>query len=75
MFGNKEQKAKYLPKAVPMNSIVSFGLTEPTNGSDASGLQTKATKVKGGYLLNGRKTWIGSAQLADQVLIWAKNMD
>ena len=58
-----------------MDKIVSFGLTEPDNGSDATGLQTTATKVEGGYLLNGQKKWIGNATFADYVCVWAKNPD
>ena len=49
-----------------------FGLTEPLNGSDATGLQTTATKVDGGWLLNGQKRWIGNATFGD-VIVWAKN--
>lgn len=53
---------------------MAFGLTEKDNGSDASGLQTTATKVEGGYLLNGNKRWIGNATFADYIIIWAKNL-
>jgi len=58
---------------VALNKIICFGLTEPQNGSDASGLATTATKVEGGYLLNGEKRWIGNATHADYVNVWAKN--
>ena len=51
---------------------MSFGLTEPLNGSDATGLQTSATKVEGGWILNGQKRWIGNATIGD-VCVWAKN--
>lgn len=47
-------------------------MTEPDNGSDASGLKTTATKVEGGYKLNGKKRWIGNATIGDPV-IWARN--
>ena len=52
--------------------IYSFGLTEPDHGSDASGLETSARKVDGGYLLNGRKIWIGNGTMSD-VIVWARN--
>lgn len=52
--------------------IFCFGLTEPDNGSDATGLQTTATKTEGGWILNGKKRWIGNATLGD-VIVWAKN--
>ena len=56
-----------------MDKIVCFGLTEPLNGSDASGLTTSATKVEGGYLLNGKKRWIGNGTFADYICVWARN--
>jgi len=58
-----------------MDKIVCFGLTEPNNGSDASGLKTHAKKVEGGYLINGEKRWIGNATFADYICCWAKNPD
>jgi len=58
-----------------MKKTICFGLTEPTNGSDATGLQTIAKKVEGGFMLNGKKRWIGNAGFADYVVVWAKNID
>jgi len=52
---------------------MSFALTEPNRGSDASGLETTARKVDGGYILNGHKRWIGNAPQAGYLLIWARN--
>ena len=54
-------------------NVACFGLTEPTHGSDATGLLTTATKTEGGWLLNGRKRWIGNATFAGYIVIWAKN--
>jgi alkylation response protein AidB-like acyl-CoA dehydrogenase len=54
--------------------MVSFGLTEPDYGSFASGLQTTATKVEGGYVLNGEKYWIGNGTIGD-CMVWARNED
>lgn len=56
-----------------MDKIMAFGLTEPNNGSDATGLQTTAIKVKGGYEITGEKRWIGNGTFADYICIWAKN--
>lgn len=61
--------------AVSLDKYICFGLTEPGNGSDASDLQTYATKTEGGYILNGNKRWIGGATFADYLIIWAKNRD
>jgi glutaryl-CoA dehydrogenase len=49
-----------------------FGLTEPDFGSNPAGMTTTATRTDQGYVLNGRKTWIGLANLADIAVIWAK---
>lgn len=57
-----------------MDKIFCFALTEPLNGSDASGLQTEAHKVEGGWLLNGKKRWIGNSTFGD-VIVWAINKD
>lgn len=72
-LGDQEQKDRMLTPSMKMEKICCFGLTEPLNGSDATGLQTTATKVEGGYLLNGEKRWIGNATFADYIVVWARN--
>ena len=72
-FGSNEQKEYYLPKLAKGELIGSFGLTEPDAGSDPGAMKTKAVKVKGGYELNGTKTWISNAPHADVIIIWAKD--
>ena len=62
-----------MKESIGFNKIHCFGLTEPENGSDASNLQTTATKTEGGWLLNGQKRWIGNATFADYFHIWARN--
>ncbi|ELR13362.1 acylCoA dehydrogenase domain containing protein [Acanthamoeba castellanii str. Neff] len=71
--GSEEQKQKWLPRLASADAVGSFGLTEPGAGSDASGLQTTAKKVAGGWRLNGQKRWIGNATFADVIIIWARN--
>ncbi|HEV2614340.1 MAG TPA: acyl-CoA dehydrogenase [Gammaproteobacteria bacterium] len=73
IYGSKAQKDKFLPKLVSGEWVGSFCLTEPNHGSDPSGLQTHAKKVKGGYELSGSKTWITNASIADVFIVWAKN--
>ncbi|MBM3249042.1 MAG: acyl-CoA dehydrogenase [Candidatus Omnitrophica bacterium] len=58
LFGNDEQKKKYLPALAKGEKIAAFGLTEPAAGSDASAIQTTAKKVGDHYILNGTKHFI-----------------
>lgn len=75
MLGSEEQRAKILPDAIALRKIMSFGLTEPDYGSDATSLKTSAKKVPGGYILNGQKRWIGNATFADYIIVWARNAE
>ena len=73
-FGSEEQKQRYLPSLASGNRIGCFGLTEPDAGSDPGAMRTVATPLPGGgYVLNGTKTWISNAPIADVLLIWAKS--
>ena len=72
-FGSEEQKQKYLPKLATGEYIGCFGLTEPDAGSDPAGMRTNAKPVDGGFVLNGSKTWISNAPIADVFIIWAKS--
>ena len=72
-LGDDEQKKRILSETIPMDKFICFGLTEPDFGSDATSLKTFATKVDGGYLLNGQKRWIGNATFADYICVWARN--
>ena len=72
-YGSDAQREKYLPGLARGEAIGCFGLTEPDAGSDPGGMKTRARKVDGGYLLNGTKTWISNAPVADVFVVWAKN--
>ena len=72
-FGSEEQKEEFLPKMATGELIGCFGLTEPDAGSDPSSMLSRAKKVDGGYHLNGSKTWITNAPIADVFIIWAKD--
>jgi glutaryl-CoA dehydrogenase len=74
-FGSEEQKQKYLPKLASGEYIGCFGLTEPDAGSDPAGMRTNAKKADGGFILNGSKTWISNAPIADVFVIWAKSAE
>jgi glutaryl-CoA dehydrogenase len=49
-------------------------LTEPNHGSDPSSMETTATKTSSGWTLNGGKTWISNAPVADVFIIWAREV-
>ena len=72
-FGSEEQKKDLLPQMATGNLIGCFGLTEPDAGSDPGSMSSNAKKVDGGYKLNGSKTWITNAPVADVFIIWAKD--
>ena len=72
-FGSEEQRQKYLPKLRSGEHVGCFGLTEPDAGSDPASMRTRAKKVDGGFLLNGSKTWITNAPIADVLVVWAKD--
>ncbi|KAL7195030.1 hypothetical protein ACSBR1_035282 [Camellia fascicularis] len=71
--GSEAQKHKYLPSLAQLKTIACWGLTEPDYGSDASSLKTTATKVAGGWILEGQKRWIGNSTFADVLVIFARN--
>ncbi len=72
-YGSEEQRRKYLPKLASGEWIGCFGLTEPDAGSDPGGMRTRATKIDGGYRLNGSKMWITNSPIADVMVVWAKS--
>jgi glutaryl-CoA dehydrogenase len=72
-YGSEEQKRKYLPKLASGEWVGCFGLTEPDAGSDPAGMRTKATKIDGGYRLDGAKMWITNSPIADLAVVWARS--
>ena len=72
-FGSPEQRRRYLPGLARGELVGCFGLTEPDAGSDPAGMTTRAEKTAIGYRLNGAKTWISNAPIADVFIIWAKS--
>lgn len=71
-FGSDVQKRRWLPALTKGEAIGCFGLTEPNAGSDPASMETRATKVPGGWILQGRKQWISEASIADFAIVWAK---
>jgi alkylation response protein AidB-like acyl-CoA dehydrogenase len=65
LYGNEEQKQKYLSRIADGSSYAAFALTEPGAGSDASGITTRAVETDDGYLLTGTKQFITNGGVAD----------
>src|ERR1044071_7213242 len=72
-FGTAEQQARWLPGLVSGERVGCFALTEHGHGSDPGGMETRATRDGGNYILNGSKCWIGNASIADVKVVWAKD--
>jgi alkylation response protein AidB-like acyl-CoA dehydrogenase len=74
LFGNEEQKKKYLPELATGEKIAAYALTEPGSGSDALGAKTTAKLNEEGthYILNGEKQWITNSAFADVFVVYAK---
>jgi len=71
-LGTDEQKKRWLPGCVSGEKILAVAITEPSAGSDVSGIRTKAEDKGDHYLLNGSKTYISNGILADLVVVVAK---
>ncbi|KHE68579.1 acyl-CoA dehydrogenase [Halobacillus sp. BBL2006] len=71
-FGTEEQKQKYIPKLASGEYLGAFALTEPSAGSDASSLKTRAEKRGDNYILNGSKVFITNGGEADTFIVFAR---
>lgn len=69
--GNEEQKLRYIPSLVTGETLGCFAITEPNAGSDVASMRATAKKDGSRYLLNGTKTWITSATVADAAIVFA----
>jgi alkylation response protein AidB-like acyl-CoA dehydrogenase len=69
--GTAAQQARFLPDLIAGRMIGAFALTETDAGSDASAVRTRATKVEGGYRLNGAKQFITSGRIAGLAIVYA----
>ena len=70
-WGTDDQKKRYLTPQAKGDKLAGYGLTEPGAGSDARAIQTTAVKKGDKYVLNGEKTWISLADVADNFLVIA----
>ena len=72
LFGTPELKAAYLPKVAAGSQIGAFALSEPEGGSDVAALRTSARRDGNHFILEGRKTWISNAGIADHYVVFAR---
>ncbi|XP_033249376.1 very long-chain specific acyl-CoA dehydrogenase, mitochondrial isoform X1 [Drosophila miranda] len=74
LYGTPEQKEKYLPKVSTEHVYAAFALTEPSSGSDAGSIRSRAVKSddKKYYVLNGSKIWISNGGIADIMTVFAQ---
>ena len=70
-WGTEDQKDRYLIPQAQGKKIATYGLTEPSAGSDARGIQSVALKKGDRYVLTGEKMWISLADVADNFLVFA----
>ncbi|MFH1143749.1 MAG: acyl-CoA dehydrogenase family protein [Candidatus Eisenbacteria bacterium] len=71
-WGSDEQKQTYIPRLASGEIIGCYGLTEPDHGSDPAGMETRAVRDGGDYILNGAKMWITNGSIADIAIVWAR---
>jgi acyl-CoA dehydrogenase len=72
LFGTPEQKQRMLPNVVTGKDRVCFAVTEPNAGLNTTELKTRAERREGGYLVNGEKIWISTAQVSNKMLLIAR---
>lgn len=72
-FGSDDLKDRYLPAAVSMDSILSYCLTEPSSGSDAAALRTRAERTNAGWALTGTKAFISGGGYSDAYIVMARS--
>lgn len=69
-FGSEEIKQKYLAPVASGEAIGAYSLTEPMSGSDAGNMRSKAVRDGDHYVINGRKSWVTSAPVAEFILLF-----
>ena len=72
VFGNEEQKKRWLPPLIAGKERACFAVTEPNTGLNTRALKTKADKRGDSYFVSGQKVWISTAQVAEKILLLAK---
>ena len=71
-FGSDDLKARFLPGALTMETVLSYALTEPGSGSDAAALKTRAVRTNDGYSLTGTKAFISGGGYSDAYVVMVR---
>jgi alkylation response protein AidB-like acyl-CoA dehydrogenase len=74
-YGSEALRDRYLPKALTMETVFSYCLTEPGSGSDAAALRTKAERTNAGYALTGTKAFISGGGYSDAYIVMCRTGD
>ena len=74
-FGSDALRDKYLPRALSMEIVLSYCLTEPGSGSDAAALKTRADRTNDGYALTGTKAFISGGGYSDAYIVMCRTGD
>ena len=75
VYGTETQKKNWLPNLISGNDKTCFGVTEPDAGLDTGKIKTTASKIQGGYLINGQKIWTSTAKIANKILLLARTSE
>ncbi len=75
LFGSEDLKATYLPRIAAGKSIAAFAISESEAGSDVSAMTTTARFENGKYIIDGEKTWISNAGIADHYIVFCRLID
>ncbi len=70
--GTEEQKRTILPRIAAGEAFCCIGMSEPDIGSDLAGVRTRATRVQGGYVVNGTKVWTSFAHLSHYMILFCR---
>jgi alkylation response protein AidB-like acyl-CoA dehydrogenase len=72
MYGDEDQRSRWVPDLARGAKIGCFALTEPEAGSDAAAIQARADRVDGGYRLSGHKQWVTNGRVAGAMIVFAR---
>ena len=72
LYGNEDQRSRFVPDLARGEKIGCFALTEPTTGSDTAAIEASAERIEGGYRLSGHKQWVTNGRAAGTMIIFAR---